>query len=129
LEDTQLIIRLRTTLGHQWHWELITREGHVVDVSPAFGDREECEEDADRQGVPVHRAKRLGRGRKVAPILRSSAAPWVITKAGRGLWQWESVGEDGALVKSPRTFLSKQECIADAARAFQKRAGEPRVAV
>jgi hypothetical protein len=125
LEDTELIIRVRSTLAHTWQWELMTKEGHVVDTSPAFAEREECEQDADRQGVPVHGARRLARGIKVAPAARSSAAPWVITKAGRGLWQWESAGEDGVLVQSTRSFLSKQECIADAESAFQKRAGEP----
>ena len=52
-------IRVRHALAsRRWLWELLTPDGHVAAASEEFADRDACEADALRQGLPVKGLRR-----------------------------------------------------------------------
>lgn len=54
-------IRIRSSLGYRWTWQLTTPDGHVVHESEPYSSRESCERDALEQGLPVSGLARKGR--------------------------------------------------------------------
>jgi hypothetical protein len=103
-------IKVRSTIGGGWVWELRTPDGHVAASSEVFGDREACEADARNQGLPVT-GLRKGRRSKTKAL----ATGLNIRHDSRGIWRWECVGEDGSVASaSDIAFLTRDECARDA---------------
>ena len=105
-------VRIRTTFGGSWIWELVTGEGHIVCVSQPFSDRDECEDSAKKHGLPVTGGRKTIKGR-AGP--RRPPGSRVFCN-GRGLWIWEHVSEDGRVeASSSARFLTREECERDLA--------------
>jgi hypothetical protein len=110
---TEPHVRVRTTLRHEWIWELITDDGHVAYVSDTYRERDPCEAEARSHGLRIVGGKRQVRGGQ-----KPRRAPGVCVSANsRGLWYWEHVGDAGdILAASPVAFLSRDDCERDAVR-------------
>jgi hypothetical protein len=99
-------IRVRSTLGRGWVWQLLTPDGHVASSSDVFVDRDACEADARKQGLPV---TGLRKGRQSKP--NPTAIGLNIRHDSRGIWRWECVDLDGALAAASNiAFLTRDEC-------------------
>jgi hypothetical protein len=98
-----------------WVWEIVTEDGHVAAQSAQFTDRDECEAAAILEG----REENL----PIAGITKPNAAQAKpggldVSRDKRGLWIWRYRGEDRKIVqKADRAFLTRKECVADAAAA------------
>ena len=58
-------IRVHRDMRGVWVWQLVTPDGHIVRQSEPFGeDRDACEADAKRQGLPI---EGLARKKRVQP--------------------------------------------------------------
>jgi hypothetical protein len=56
--DSPMHVRVRSTFGYRWLWELRSADGHVVNTSAEFSSRDDCVRDAERQGVAVKGGRR-----------------------------------------------------------------------
>ena len=45
-EEINARIRVRPIFGYKWQWQLVTADGHIVNASEPYGDRDACEADA-----------------------------------------------------------------------------------
>jgi hypothetical protein len=112
-----LRIRVRITMSRAWIWELLTSDGHIAQQSEDFTTRRECEIDALRQGLPVQGlAKALNGHKNGRTVVETATASLllILDKPG-GLWQWQCVDEGATGSQtSTRSFLTKEECVADA---------------
>ena len=110
-------VRIRSTMSGHWQWELVTGDGHVASESESFADRHDCEADALRQDLPLTGMSRR-RNKKVAARPAAGAARgagWSVARDGMDLWTWTRGATESEPAASSRcSFLSKDECIADA---------------
>ncbi|HUP95416.1 MAG TPA: hypothetical protein VM164_10930 [Burkholderiales bacterium] len=101
----------------RWIWQLVTADGHVAHQSEPFDDRAQCEKEAKQQGLRVDGLMRV-RKAKVDPKVNTRAAgsDVIVTHdTDTELWQWERVDENDNVVEtSTRSFLTEEECDADA---------------
>lgn len=105
-------VRIRTTLKHEWVWELVTDDGHVAFLSAGYADRDDCEEEARLQGLRVVGGRKEPRGRE-----RARAPGLRVHSTACGLWTWEYVDERGSVAASSAvSFLTREECEHDLAR-------------
>ena len=112
-QDSTLRVRVRPTMAHEFVWELVTEDGHVIQTSRPFGDRKACARDAEQHGLVVNGAgsKRSGNGSGK----RARDPGWRIARDSSGVWHWEwHAIEDVPVVKSSCGFLTRNECEADA---------------
>ena len=106
-------VRVRTTFGFKWIWELVTRDGHILAVSQPFSNRDECEASAHTQQLRVIGGRKLPKP-KIAE--RQGPGRHIKNNDG-GLWVWEDVSDDGQVVAgSPVCFLTREECERHAAQ-------------
>src|SRR3712207_5317836 len=84
-------IRIRTTMDHRWVWDLLTDEGHVASTSEAFASRDECEDAALREGLPVKGLSKAKKG--AAKPKKTVPSGWTVT-ATSGLWRWRRYGDE-----------------------------------
>jgi hypothetical protein len=106
-------IRIRATLSRAWLWELLTPDGHVAASSAQFCQRNECETDALKQGLPVQGLTRTARRKMQAP----SATPvgLRVYSDRSGLWRWTVADDVGQVVaRSDKAFLTQAEALGDA---------------
>ena len=101
-------IHLRQRTGvvrSYWTWDLVSADGQTIDSSGPFSSREECHEDAVRQGVRVCTSRH-----------HSAKQSWTISRDPvNTAWRWECLEESGAMIcRSQRAFLSVRECIGNA---------------
>jgi hypothetical protein len=54
-------IRIRSSLGYRWSWQMMTSDGHVVNESEPYTTRDSCERAALEQGLPVIGLRRKAR--------------------------------------------------------------------
>lgn len=112
-------IHIRSSMSGHWQWELVTADGHIASESEKFTDRQDCEADALKQGLPL---TGLARRRNTKSGIKASAgrgtiAGWTVSRDGLDLWTWKRAAtsrDPGA--SSSRAFLSEDECLADAAK-------------
>jgi hypothetical protein len=103
-------IRVRSTIGRGWVWELLTPDGHVASGSDPFVDRAACEADALEQGLPV-----AGLRKTSAAEAKPRVAGLNICDDTRGIWRWECVDGRGRTVSASKVaFLTREECVQDA---------------
>ena len=107
-----LKVRIRSVVGYQWIWELLSRDRHIVATSPRFATREDCEADALRQGEPVEGLRRQSKALGANTRVRPQSAQYLQDDAQ--LWRWELHAPSGALLaQSKWAFLTREECEAD----------------
>src|SRR4051794_27131931 len=98
-------IRMRQRTGvvrSYWTWDLVSADGETIDSSGPFSSREECRDEAVRQGLPVS-ASQYQPGKQSWTISRDEAST---------TWRWECAEESGTMIcRSKRAFLTASECI------------------
>lgn len=114
-DQTNARIRVRSIFGYKWQWQLVTSDGHIVNASEPFGDRDACEADAQQQGIQVDGLRRKKEKPPPSPTTREPHSKWRFPRDRVGLWQWRRLNdEDQVVEESTRAFLTKDECIEDA---------------
>ena len=53
MTDEPLRLRVRMCMDHRFVWELSTPDGHVIETSGQFSDRDACIADAARHKLPI----------------------------------------------------------------------------
>ena len=110
-------IRIRRDMSLRWIWQLVTGDGHVAQQSEPFDDRTQCEKEAKQQGLRVDGLMRVRKPKVNAKVTTRPTGRSVIFTHDRDteLWHWERVDEnDNVLDTSTRSFLTEEECAADA---------------
>jgi hypothetical protein len=107
-----LRIRIRSVFGYRWIWELLGPDRHIVNTSPEFATREECEADALRQGDPVEGLRKAAKARAKRPTADVPSPQYFPDDAG--MWRWELRTPSGDVIEGSRwAFLTREECEAD----------------
>src|SRR3954471_3289217 len=90
-------IRIHQTMKRGWVWEFVTDDGHVAHQSEPFAEREACETDAMKQGLPVVGLRRLlkRRSKPQDNTETLSANVTVVREHASQLWHWLRLDDVG----------------------------------
>jgi uncharacterized protein YegP (UPF0339 family) len=109
----RILIRNPTGQPELWQWQLMTADGHIINTSRLYSDREQCESDALRQGLPVIGLSRARTRRAIRTV--PIGPSWNLSCDRFGLWHWHRLDSNLRIIEtSPRAFLSEADCLRDA---------------
>ena len=106
-------IRIVGRLGPRWVWRLVTSDGHVANESAEFANRDDCETEAIKQGLPVQGLSKAKRALvQESARLRTGLR---VYSDRTGLWRWTFADDLGKVIaRSSIAYLTKDDAVGDA---------------